>query len=734
MKRPFVLIGSSIFISAILYSYCNLIVAVTVFGICTLAIIPLFIFRNKHDAVKSLLICACSLLAISLSYSIKTVYDYAPAVILCNHDDNTISGELVEYDNSYGNHYYILKNITVNGNETNQKIKISSPYYYNIKVDDIVTFTTSGIYDLSNSKSALNKKADGVYITAYAEKRIEQISPEKRSMNYHLTYIRDFISKKLKNNLHKNFASAVDAMITGNKQHLSQQVQINFSYSGISHLFAVSGFHLTVWTSLIYFALQKLTKNKKQWLCKIACIVFVVFFMAMTGFSQSVVRAGIMQIILFASYFSKYKADSLNSLFIALSVILFINPFAAMSISLQLSFLATLGIISFSSVMNEQTIKISQKNRSKRYTKIITSIYSTAIISVVTTIFTCFTSATTFGHYSIAAPLTNLLCIFPAQLIMPSGILLIIFEKIPIIGKLFVTLCNLVMRYIFDITDAIASSSLSTVKTDTPFRLAVFAVMTLIILVLLPVFYENNKRVKQIVAVSTAYVFLFSSIFIVSDKNSHKITVADVGNGTTVVYTLGDKNIMIGCGGNKYKDYVTTNMLKQLNANSIDLLIIPRSNDTEQLYTTVVLKAAAFDEIIMADEEFHPKTKIAIKNKEIRTTNEQQIQIDKNTVLHYINNTSFTGVRIASKNFNCTIIFRPTSDFNTVSEEWLSGDLLITRQSLPETDLSGFKNIFVSNDFEEPFDNTNIYSTGVNGNLSYKSNPFGGVNINVDYR
>ena len=77
-------------------------------------------------------------------------------------------------------------------------------------------------------------------------------------------------------------------------------------------------------------------------------------------------------------------------------------------------------------------------------------------------------------------------------------------------------------------------------------------------------------------------------------------------------------------------------------------------------------------------------------------------------------------MRIVSGDFTCTVLFRALSDFSVVSEDWKSGSLLITRQSLPDIDLSGFENIIVSSSKEVIYTNRNIYTTRFSGKIDYR--------------
>lgn len=84
--------------------------------------------------------------------------------------------------------------------------------------------------------------------------------------------------------------------------------------------------------------------NRRRTLCAVT-IPALLFYMVMVGLSPSVVRACIMQAFVLAAPLFKRDSDGLTSLGAALLVILLANPFAAGSISLQLSFAATLGLV-----------------------------------------------------------------------------------------------------------------------------------------------------------------------------------------------------------------------------------------------------------------------------------------------------------------------------------------------------------------------------------------------------
>ena len=132
----------------------------------------------------------------------------------------------------------------------------------------------------------------------------------------------------------------------------------------LTPLFAVSGFHLSLWTAMIFTFTEHL-RGRMRLFGNLGALLFVIFFMALTGFTPSVMRAGAMMLIFILSKIINQQADSLNSLCLALTVLLLTNPFLASSISLQLSFFATLGIISFASPLNELSIRLKRKIKPK---------------------------------------------------------------------------------------------------------------------------------------------------------------------------------------------------------------------------------------------------------------------------------------------------------------------------------------------------------------------------------
>ena len=131
------------------------------------------------------------------------------------------------------------------------------------------------------------------------------------------------------------------AELTGDKSELPEGDAVAMQETGLAHLFAVSGLHCGFLVTLLSLLVPS---GRRRTLCAVT-IPVLLFYMVMAGLSPSVVRACIMQIFLLIAPLFRRSSDGLTSLAAALAVILLENPFAAGSVSLQLSFAAALGMV-----------------------------------------------------------------------------------------------------------------------------------------------------------------------------------------------------------------------------------------------------------------------------------------------------------------------------------------------------------------------------------------------------
>jgi ComEC/Rec2-related protein len=145
--------------------------------------------------------------------------------------------------------------------------------------------------------------------------------------------------------LPENLSSLLSGVVLGVKGNISREILSYFSDAGVMHLFAISGLHV----GIIFSAVDKLFDafNVSHITSFIIGSFTSIFYCFLVGLTPSVLRATIMIIILFLAPIAERTYDALNSICLAAFIILLINPMYLFSVSFQLSFCATLGIILF---------------------------------------------------------------------------------------------------------------------------------------------------------------------------------------------------------------------------------------------------------------------------------------------------------------------------------------------------------------------------------------------------
>ena len=105
------------------------------------------------------------------------------------------------------------------------------------------------------------------------------------------------------------------AILLGDKDKLSEDIQESFKTSNLSHMLAVSGAHVSYIILGLTYVLQNSIIGKKNE--KIVCIIFLLFFMAITNFTPSVTRACIMAVLTLFSGIIYRKSDVYTNISVA---------------------------------------------------------------------------------------------------------------------------------------------------------------------------------------------------------------------------------------------------------------------------------------------------------------------------------------------------------------------------------------------------------------------------------
>ena len=246
-------------------------------------------------------------------------------------------------------------------------------------------------------------------------------------------FLREAIERKAVYQSGKEAASLFCALFTGERDHLSEKLRLDFTRIGINHVLALSGMHLAILSALLEKLLRVLGLGKKP--RALLLVLAVLFYMAMTGFSASVTRAGIMLIIVSVTFLCSSTRDSFTSLCVAVFLIVLAEPYAVSDLSLWLSALATLGVIAAASLGRRRQRRwcYRPEPRGKRRIRII---LTSAAITVFAISATLAITALTFPGISTLSIITTPIFSFLAEVYIYAGLAALAIGQLLPIGRL----------------------------------------------------------------------------------------------------------------------------------------------------------------------------------------------------------------------------------------------------------------------------------------------------------
>lgn len=135
------------------------------------------------------------------------------------------------------------------------------------------------------------------------------------------------------------------ATLIGDDNYVDYSTRDYFSKAGIAHILALSGTHVAIIVLIltaIFFPLHAWGKINAA---RVLIIVALWVYALLTGFSPSVTRAVVMATVYLVACMMERNSAPLNSVAVAVIIILLADPASLYSISFQLSFAAVVAII-----------------------------------------------------------------------------------------------------------------------------------------------------------------------------------------------------------------------------------------------------------------------------------------------------------------------------------------------------------------------------------------------------
>lgn len=302
---------------------------------------------------------------------------------------------------------------------------------------------------------SLYLKRFGISAVSYypSIKRIDKISTWGLSRFKFLVYeFGNTLSREIDANLSYSSSAIVQAMFLGNKSLMDAKMKENFSHSGLSHIIAISGLHISLLSSILLQVLLNLGLSRKK--SFYFCICFLIFYLVLIGAPASAIRASLMGFWALLAVYVGRLGNLSNALFLSGILMLFFNPLLLIvDIGFQLSFLAVTAIIFVYPVLKEFFQKKFLSNiilRKFFKTKIGQWVIDIISITLSVQILSAPILISSFKQISLIAPLSNLLVLAFLPLVI-SLILLALITSLffPLLASIFYLVLDLIVSYIF---------------------------------------------------------------------------------------------------------------------------------------------------------------------------------------------------------------------------------------------------------------------------------------------
>lgn len=360
---------------------------------------------------------------------------------------------------------------------------------------------------------------------------------------------------KLKNRVIKHVNSYKDstylyAFILGKTELISDEVLTSYRENGISHLFALSGLHVSIFSSILLFILKKL--RFKEILNYVIIFIFLLLFSFITGFSPSILRATLLFFLLGINKVFYLNIRTLDILYLVFIILVIINPFIIYNLSFILSFTAAFFLIFSSDLL-----------KGKNY---FVSLFKVSLLSYFASLPL---SIYYFGYTNLLGTILNLVFVpLVSFVVFPLTFLTFIISK-------FYSILNIT-------TNLLESLSLLFNK----FKIIIyFPRMNLIfVFIYLSILMLYIKFKKKICLYLIIVLLIFFKIRRYMDNNTY-IYYIDVGQGDSILVVTPhlNKTILIDTGGivsfNKnYKSNIVKNktipFFRRIGINKVDYLFL----------------------------------------------------------------------------------------------------------------------------------------------------------------
>ena len=447
--------------------------------------------------------------------------------------------------------------------------------------------------------------AKGIFLRGEAYGTLHVDRPESIPVNCWAAVL----SRELKDSISTIFpeeeGALVRALVTGNRDYLTDEFTTSLQRTGLSHTVAVSGMHLALSAGLFAMVLGRGKRSTA-----LLTILWSMLFCGMAGNTPSVVRAAVMIILLQMAPLFRRERDGATALSVALMLLLAWNPFSAAHIGLQLSFAAVAGIFLVSDNIQDKLsflLKIDKRPQKKVFRLLITVprfVVATLSATLGASLFTVPLVAIHFQSVSLISPLSNVLTLWAVAVLFTGGLLLgLLGIVLPQAAEILALPFTLLARYLNWIIDILGDIPFASLSLESVY----YRLWTVFLCGLICILLWGRGRIRLGFPMGAAAVTLAVSIcftVLTFQRGTLTTAVLDVGQGQSVLIRAGNYLTLVDCGGDGPDNAgdVAADYIQSVGEDELDLLVISHfhsdhANGIPQLMRRISVNAIAVPDV-----------------------------------------------------------------------------------------------------------------------------------------
>ena len=442
----------------------------------------------------------------------------------------------------------------------------------------------------------------GVFVRFYAAEILEREAAEKASPRYWPLRVSARVKEKLYEVFDAQTAPLAAALVLGDKSGLSGHFLAMSRRAGLAHVIVISGMHVSFLAGLM----AALLGRRKRWTAALT-LLLLGFFALMAGGTPSAWRAVILCGAGLVAPLAGRENDPPTSLLAALMLLLLVNPYAAASVSLQLSFAAVAGI----ELLTPGLVKKWTPKRPKGAAWYVRAwwgfragVAAGLAVSLGAILFTTPLTALYFSAVSLIGPVSNLLTLWAVSACFLLSVLAAAVSfLLPGAAVVLAWPAKWLLRWLLWVIPALGSLPFASVTlTSSYYAIGLFALYAIVCLNL---FWpsKGKKRLRVPLLCSLALVVVCVSFtrleFVLGDMT---VAVLDVGQGQSVCIQSGGRTVLVDCGGTGDPGGVAADYLADQGIGTLDLLVLTHyhadhANGVSELMERLEVRAVALPDV-----------------------------------------------------------------------------------------------------------------------------------------